>query len=109
MESPSNFQVKEKKLFQSVHKQEIGLLWSSESFEGKYKIGIEIPKQRKDVTVSYGRNLIVENLVFENKSKKLSKVATLTELKEIFRFKLLFLRIFTEAFLPFLAPTSSIF
>ena len=40
-----------KKLFKSVHKQEIGLLWSSESFEGKYDIGfgipIESPSQRK--------------------------------------------------------------
>ena len=38
LESPSNFQVKVKKLFKSVHKQEIGLLWSSESFEGEYNI-----------------------------------------------------------------------
>ena len=40
LESPSNFQVKEEeKLFESVHKQEIRLLWSSESFEVKYNIG----------------------------------------------------------------------
>ena len=33
LESPSNFQVKEEeKLFKSVHKKEIGLLWSRESF-----------------------------------------------------------------------------
>ena len=52
LESSSNFQVKEEeKLFKSVHKQEIGLLWSSESLEGKYNIGfgisIEFPSQRK--------------------------------------------------------------
>ena len=51
MESPSNFQVKEKKIVKSVHKQEIGLLWSSESFEVKYNIGFgiptEFPNQRK--------------------------------------------------------------
>ena len=34
---------KKKKLFKLVHKQEIGLLWSSESFEGKYDIKFGIP------------------------------------------------------------------
>ena len=37
--------------FKPVHKQEIGLLWSSESFEVKYNIGfgipIEFPSQRR--------------------------------------------------------------
>ena len=52
LESPSNFQVKEEeKNFKSVHKHEIGLLWSSEAFEVKYNIGfgipIEYPSQRK--------------------------------------------------------------
>ena len=39
--------------FKPVHKQEIGLLWFSESFEVKYNIGfgipIEFPSQRKKV------------------------------------------------------------
>ena len=39
LESPSNFEVKQKKIFKSIHKQDIGLLWSSESFEVKYNIG----------------------------------------------------------------------
>ncbi len=43
LESLSNFKVKENKIFKSVHKQEIGLLWSSESFGVKYNIGFEIP------------------------------------------------------------------
>ena len=34
--------VKEK-LVKSVHKQKIGLLWSSESFEVEYNIGFGIP------------------------------------------------------------------
>ncbi len=42
-ESPSNFPVKERQLFKSAHKQEIGLLWSTESFEVKYNIGFGIP------------------------------------------------------------------
>ena len=56
LESPSNFQVKEKKLFKSVHKQEIGHLLSSESFELKYNIGIgiliEFPSQEKKIVKS---------------------------------------------------------
>ena len=51
LESPPNFQVKEEKIVKSVHKQEIGLVWSSESFEVKYNIGFgipsEFPSQRK--------------------------------------------------------------
>ncbi len=42
-----------KLIFKSVQKQEIGLLWSSESFEGKYNIRfgipIELPSQRKKI------------------------------------------------------------
>ena len=42
---------KMKKIFKSVYKEEIGLLWSSESFEVKYNIRfgihIEFPKQNK--------------------------------------------------------------
>ena len=54
LDYPSNFQVKEKKLVKLVHKQEIGLLWSSESFEVKYNIGfgipIEFPSQREKIS-----------------------------------------------------------
>ncbi len=46
---------KGKKLVKSVHKQEIGLLWSSESFEGEYNIlygiPIEFPSQRKFIKI----------------------------------------------------------
>ncbi len=37
------FPSQRKKLFKSVHKQEIGLLWSKEAFEVKYNIGFGIP------------------------------------------------------------------
>ena len=50
LESPSNFQIKEKKLFKSIHKQENWTLAVLESFEGKYNIGFGIsgkfPSQR---------------------------------------------------------------
>ena len=48
---PIEFPSQRKKIFKSVHKQEIGHLWSCESFEVKYNIGfgipIEFPSQRK--------------------------------------------------------------
>ncbi len=52
LKSQSNFQVKEEeKIVKSIHKQEIGLLWSTESFEVEYNIvfgiSIEFPSQRK--------------------------------------------------------------
>ena len=60
LESPSNIQVKEKKIFKSVHKEEIGLSWSSESFEVKYNIGFGIPieflSQRKKIYSNQSRN-----------------------------------------------------
>ena len=44
--------------FKPVHKQEIGLLWSSESFEVKYNIGfgipIEFPSQRRRKNIQIG-------------------------------------------------------
>ena len=43
LESTSNFQVKGNFFFKSVHKQEIGHLGSSESFEVEYNIGFWIP------------------------------------------------------------------
>ena len=48
---PIGFQSQRKKIVKSVHKQEIGPLWSSESFEVKYNIrfgiSIEFPNQRR--------------------------------------------------------------
>ena len=43
LKSPSNFQVKEKKLFKSVHKQGNWTFVVREWFEGKYNIGFVIP------------------------------------------------------------------
>ena len=68
MESPSNFQGKEEEIVKSVHKQEIGLLWSNESFEGKYNIGfgipIEFPSQRKINYLNRSINKEIKKLDF---------------------------------------------
>ena len=63
LESPSNFQVKENKiLFKSVHKQEIGHLWSRESIEGKYNPHQISKSKKKNLLKSVQKNKIMLEL-----------------------------------------------